>query len=206
MDIVSSLYFLSALHVTYLGGRSESNFKKKKTGCQAGATCAGSGQCQRLSLSTSRSTSTFTSRSTSTSRATITTRSLSISTSTRTRTTAKTKTTEKCSGPTGGVARRATGGNGYEYIKVEGEANCVPVLDFFCVPDLQDQMCMSMCQGIRDQQMLGTSNVLSDTAILLHRRMGRNAAAGCGTMGCARTFSLCLFLSLSLLPLCPPSW
>lgn len=60
------------------------------------------------------------------------------------------------------------------------------MLDFFCVDDLFDQMCTSMCQGIRDQRQHNPQNVLSDRAILLHRRMGRNEAAACRTMGCAR--------------------
>jgi hypothetical protein len=84
------------------------------------------------------------------------------------------------------LARRATGG--WDYVKVQGEDNCVPVLDFFCVDGLFDQMCTSMCQGIRDQRNINPQNVLSDTAILLHRREARNAAAGCGNMGCARKF------------------
>ncbi|KAH6855796.1 hypothetical protein B0I37DRAFT_411761 [Chaetomium sp. MPI-CAGE-AT-0009] len=91
-------------------------------------------------------------------------------------------TTEQCS-PTG-LASRATGG--WDYIKVQGEANCVPVLDFFCVDDLFDQMCTSMCQGIRDQRNNNSQNVLSDRAILLHRRMGRKEAPACRTMGCAQ--------------------
>lgn len=84
------------------------------------------------------------------------------------------------------------------------------MLDFFCVEDLFDQMCTSMCQGksiykrtllakltlmtdiisigIRDQRSINPDNVLSDTAILLHRREGRKEAAGCGTKGCARKF------------------
>ena len=86
------------------------------------------------------------------------------------------------------MSRRGAGSGGIDYIKVEGESNCVPVLDFFCVPDLLDQMCTSMCQGIRDQRAINPDNVLSDKAILLHRRMGRNAAAGCGNMNCARGF------------------
>lgn len=82
------------------------------------------------------------------------------------------------------MARRAAGG--WDYIKVQGEDKCVPVLDFSCVTDLFDQMCTSMCQGIRYQQSINSPNVLSDRAILLHRRMGRNEAAACRTMGCAR--------------------
>ncbi|KAK4032359.1 hypothetical protein C8A01DRAFT_20551 [Parachaetomium inaequale] len=80
--------------------------------------------------------------------------------------------------------RRA--GGGWDYIKVEGEEKCVPVLDFFCVEDLFDQMCTSMCQGIRDLRNKKPENVLSDRAVLLHRRMGRNPAAGCANMGCAQ--------------------
>ena len=62
------------------------------------------------------------------------------------------------------------------------------MLDFYCVTDLFDQMCTSMCQGIRDQRIINPQNVLSDRAILLHRRMGRNEAAACRTKGCARKF------------------
>lgn len=66
------------------------------------------------------------------------------------------------------------------------------MLDFFCVTDLFDQMCTSMCAGIRYQQSIGSPNVLSDRAILLHRRMGRKEAAACKTMGCARKSSTAL--------------
>lgn len=163
-------------------------------GCPAGSSCFPGGLCQSVRTSISRSTSTR--RTTSISRSTAVSRSLAATTSrsTVTRSAATTsrssaaststrRTTDECT-PTPGLAPRAAGE--WEYIKVQGEDNCVPVLDFYCVDGLMDQMCTSMCQGIRDQRNINPQNVLSDRAILLHRRMGRNAAAACGSVGCAQ--------------------
>ncbi|KAF2821079.1 hypothetical protein CC86DRAFT_427235 [Ophiobolus disseminans] len=158
----------------------------KSTGCQAGATCIAAGLCQRSLPSTSRLVATL--RSSASSAARITPSPIVSPSPTRSPSAAgpsikRPKSTSSCTSP---PASAPTGAGAWEWIRVDGEKDCVPVLDFKCVDDLFDQMCTSMCQGIREQEKSNPERVLSDRAILLHRRNGRTAAAGCRNMGCAQ--------------------
>jgi hypothetical protein len=124
----------------------------KSIGCPAGTICVGGGQCQRTQMSISRLSSSRPSSRSSSSSALSASLSLPVistpkptpSPSAARPSPKKGKSTSSC---TSTPASAPTGAGAWDWVKVEGEKDCVPVLDFLCVKDLFDQLCTSMCEG-----------------------------------------------------------